>query len=405
MRSALLLSAAVALLAACGDDGGTSRACNTSDECVQGGVHGTCRPSPSASKSWCSYEDSACPAPPAERWGAAAGDGLAGTCVNMETVDAGTPDVATFDAGPDAEVPAMSSKIMVASQNEDKLYVYSADSLAPLATVPLPDRTGVGSAVIATASGYVWIASEADVTALDATSLTVLSGFPKHFDSDACNLRRGFFNSAGMYCGTATEFQMWSGLPPNLTGHVSIAGAWTPGGSDTRILVPHGSFYRTVSVLDATLAPVAGSPITASTSQSVRSVGASDALNRLVVVGGNGVDKGDVQLFDRTTLTSVKSISYPKPVSAVAFDDAHSRLIVSFNDGGIQALSALDGSVEVAEVSRSSTVINFLVVDANRGRLYALSLSNLIVLDVATLDHVAGSPVAVPAVGVGVAYY
>jgi hypothetical protein len=80
----------------CGDDSNT-RECSASSECVQGGVHGTCRPSTASDKSWCSYQDLACPMPTSERWGAAAGDGLAGTCVEGGA-----------DAGPDA-APAVLS--------------------------------------------------------------------------------------------------------------------------------------------------------------------------------------------------------------------------------------------------------------------------------------------------------
>jgi hypothetical protein len=76
----------------CGDD--HTRTCSVSGDCVQGGVSGTCLPSPVSAKSWCAYPDPECASQ--LRWGLLAGDGLAKTCV--ESADAGVPDAADSDA-------------------------------------------------------------------------------------------------------------------------------------------------------------------------------------------------------------------------------------------------------------------------------------------------------------------
>lgn len=118
MRRADLVFLFTSLAFAC--DSKHYRECSTSDDCVQAGVPGTCRPSPTSTKKWCSYPDSSCPSPPAERWGVLAGDGLAETCVVQEAVDAGIVDAPVVDAGgEDAPIDAMPDAMPDASPDAD----------------------------------------------------------------------------------------------------------------------------------------------------------------------------------------------------------------------------------------------------------------------------------------------
>lgn len=98
-HQACSLSLALALVA-CGSDD-HSRECATSADCDQAGIPGTCRPSPLSDKQWCSYPDTSCPDPPAQRWGALGGDGLARTCVDQQVTDGGV-DAAQIDGAVDA---------------------------------------------------------------------------------------------------------------------------------------------------------------------------------------------------------------------------------------------------------------------------------------------------------------
>ncbi len=100
----LALCLAVLVAAACGS-GDHFRECTSNAECDQAGIPGTCRPSPVSDKKWCSFPDTSCPAPPAERWGALAGDGLAEMCVDQETMDGGMPDARPVDGGGEPDAP------------------------------------------------------------------------------------------------------------------------------------------------------------------------------------------------------------------------------------------------------------------------------------------------------------
>jgi hypothetical protein len=88
--------ALVVSLAAC--DSEHTRECERSQDCLQGGISGTCRASPVSTSYWCSYPDPECPSPPGERWGLLAGDGLAKVCVAPGAgADAGVADAGLMD--------------------------------------------------------------------------------------------------------------------------------------------------------------------------------------------------------------------------------------------------------------------------------------------------------------------
>src|SRR6266540_6108198 len=104
--------------------GGKTIDCETNSDCIQGGIPGVCLASPSSSANWCAFQDESCP-DTHQRWGNAAGDDLARECVEADVPDGGT------DAAPrpDGMVPAISTKIILAAQSQDSLFVYAADTL------------------------------------------------------------------------------------------------------------------------------------------------------------------------------------------------------------------------------------------------------------------------------------
>jgi hypothetical protein len=83
---------------AIGCSGKSTIDCAINADCLQGGIGGTCRPSPSTEESWCSFPDPGCTGT-RERWGVASGDGLAGECVvGVVQEDGGVPDGGPADA-------------------------------------------------------------------------------------------------------------------------------------------------------------------------------------------------------------------------------------------------------------------------------------------------------------------
>jgi hypothetical protein len=92
---------AIGLVLALACNGDDSRECTNNDDCLQGGVSGTCLPSPYSVKSWCAFPDPEC-LPSGQRWGLLAGDGLASACVESTGPDASTIDARLIDAVADA---------------------------------------------------------------------------------------------------------------------------------------------------------------------------------------------------------------------------------------------------------------------------------------------------------------
>jgi hypothetical protein len=104
MTTGRLSSASLVLLLAfaAGCHGETTVTCESSADCLQGGIPGSCRPSPSSGSSFCSFSDPSCPSPISERWGVASGDGLARLCVTEDIFDAGP--VSADGGQPDAQL-------------------------------------------------------------------------------------------------------------------------------------------------------------------------------------------------------------------------------------------------------------------------------------------------------------
>lgn len=84
MRAACLLL----LIAGCSRD--YTRTCSVDEDCVQGGIPGICRPSPTSSDDWCAFQDSSCSS--GYRWGVLAGDGLDKVCLDEAAGQDAAPD-------------------------------------------------------------------------------------------------------------------------------------------------------------------------------------------------------------------------------------------------------------------------------------------------------------------------
>jgi hypothetical protein len=147
----LLLS----LMAACG--GTDAITCESSDDCLQGGIPGMCLPSPRSSAHFCAFTDQTCPAPTVARWGVKSGDGLAAMCVAGEASDGGIPHL---DAGvPDASAPASFFRRLggggsdyvgsVAQADDGSVYVVGGfDGTTDLGTGPLASAGSVDGYVV-----------------------------------------------------------------------------------------------------------------------------------------------------------------------------------------------------------------------------------------------------------------
>jgi len=415
MRVAYGIFAALAVAMLCsGCPGNDTIDCTTNADCLQGGIPGTCLPSPSSSTRWCAFSDSTCPG--GARWGVASGDGLAGMCLAEAPPDGG-PD-ADIDAGPDAALPPdgelpppLSTKIIVAARSQDNLFLFAADTLAPLSTAPLPDRVGNGNDGIGLAGNKLWVSSVQQILALDPEAVTVLAGFPKTIDSTtSCLAGSSIFRDPGLYClvkqtGTAGDkVELHAGATLAVTQHLALPDPLIVGGSNTRIVVTYGTNGTSAAVLDANLAPVAGSPLTVPGSSGGQLVAVDDDDGRVAVSGGKTVN-----VFNRATLAGAGAHTFSANVIGLVFDPAHARLVVVLVDGHVAAMSTTDGaivvaeSLEVAATSNGSTPI----LDAPRGRIYLLTAneSQLAVLDAATLHQIAGSPVSLPAQARAVTFY
>lgn len=82
MRPGHILLLASLVSAACGFD--RTRSCSADDDCLRDGVAGSCVPAESG-QSWCAFDDPDCGVG-GMRWGALAGDGLAGDCFQSAAV-------------------------------------------------------------------------------------------------------------------------------------------------------------------------------------------------------------------------------------------------------------------------------------------------------------------------------
>lgn len=418
--------AVLAFTASCSDTPSDLRPCQTNADCVQNAAPGECLPSPSSPNSWCAFPVTMSECPSGQKWGLLAGDGLANQCVNTETTDGGVLDGPVSDGGAadgavDASVPdanlstpdgspadaagpsTLTEQIVVGASSDDVLWRYDAATLAFLGSITLPDRAGAGNNALFVHGGAIWITSLSDVTAVDISTLMLRAGYPQTITD--CNIARAFIDGSELYCpldmtGTSSDrVKRFAGPPYTFSSEVMIADPAQPiVGSSSRVLVPHGAPTTNLAVLDPMLSPVAGSPIVPGAAFST-TVAISDSLNRIAIGQSSTID-----VFDRATLAPVMEITGSSSVGSIAFDETRGWMLAARNNGTVTGYDAADLAVTVPAVTVASGAISDLYYDATRDRIYALnagggSMPILIVLDAATLNHVTGSPIVLPAVG------
>lgn len=392
MRRFLFSSLLLALGAGCPASHPDVPCLQTSDCNQLGG--GSCDVNPATGTSWCSYPDPECPN--GRRWGDTdIGDGLEDTCQGV------------VDAAPaDAALPG-STAILVPSATTDALYVVDPATLAVQPTKTLPDRVGNGSLGVAVTSRYVWVKSIQQVTALQRDDLTTVAGYPYTL-TGKCFASAAVFVPSALFCpydatitgsGTSQLLSYSVGATGTLSAGVTAA-LTSPGVlalTPSRLYAVHGLNVRSVAAFDVDLQPVAGSPTAASTAGNIEQIAASDAAGYFAVSAGS-----EVEVFARDTLASVKRRTLPAKVSSMVFDPVRDRLIVATEDGFVGALHLPDLVDDGERAQRANTAITHLAFDPSRGKFYGIASSALLVLDAASLAHVAGSPVTLPTPGGGV---
>jgi hypothetical protein len=333
-------------------------------------------------------------------------------CVQLETHDGGVDavvDGALSDAPTGIDAGTLSTKLIVASATADALYVFDAETLSILATVPLPDRAGTGSQFMQlTGADILWITSDYEVLSMDPKGLSVLQG-PKTFDLSQCRVIDAYFIGTLMYClrdqaGTANDAVVaYAGLSLVYLTEFKLPAVFRIGGSASRVAVSYGA--QTVAVVDPALAPVPNSPASASNSTfPVTRLAMSDPLNRLALAGGT-----DVQIHEASTLAPLGvqhfgGNSGTEGTSGVGFDTERRRVLVTFVDGNIAALDADNASVVLGKADLGTSQAIDPTYDRTRDRVYVVVGNQLAVLDAESLTHVSGSPIALPTACIAVEY-
>lgn len=324
-------------------------------------------------------------------------------------IDAGT-DGGVIDAAVDAFADP-STRLFIASSEDDSLYVLQADDLTSMPTITLPDRVGAGSNGIEVTSNFVWVSSIQQFTALGRSDLSLVEGYPRTVTGD-CFAYSGAFTASAAYCvyaaeltGVGTSRALGYEIAPSGAMSVDFVNAVDlplPSSiavTQSRVYVVHGAASRSIGAFDLDLNAVAGSPTAASTGSVVTMIEADDTLGRVVV----GADE-EVESFDRATLASLGRRTLAANVSGLAFDTARNRLLVGMQDGYVVALRMEDLGDVSPRVQRSATAIVDMTYDRTRDRVYAVAGSTLLVLDGSTLQHVSGSPVSLPTALAGVEF-
>lgn len=405
-----------ALGASCG--GSSTIDCDKNEDCTQGGIPGMCLASPASSAQWCAFTDGSCPGT-GLRWGAAAGDDLATTCV-VEP-DGGVTD-AGVDAGPDAahepdagDPPTTTSKIFVLASSGNSLLVFDAETLAPLGTVTLPVTQPSGLDV---AEDTLWVlggsmsgdqSGQGHVTAFDPRTTLLKSGYPKTMAGADCKTLGALATAAGVYClsaGASAESDDVVHLmsPPDFIVAKSSPNTPSPhalGGSPDLVLASYGgSDDKTVGVFDGQLQPIAGSPLSSPAAHPIAFFAASKALNRIAIASLT-----EVLIYNAATLQQVgATATYSSTnIAGMAFDEDRGQLVITTTQGAVTTRAASDFAEKVAPVNRGGVGTRAPVVDATRSRIYLVDgdvpKNHLVVLDATTLDHVAGSPIELSTVG------
>jgi len=403
------LALAAALVSGCADH--SPLECAVSADCLQAGVHGTCQPSPSSSHNWCTFPDESCGT--GDRWGVLAGDGLASACVGSEGADAMPSDTGPeLDGGADGgPQPATSTRIFVVGYlSADRVSVFDAESLDPLGDIMPPFEPNAVAVVDATlwVKGTSLANDDSEIAAYDPGSALLKPGYPKAIPSSTCKLLGSMMTDDGLYCiavgasGTADDVVVRLTPPsfsiaktsPNLPQPSAI------GGTTGVVLVTlgSGSAATTIAVLKSDLVPVTGSPITGAIGGADKLI-ASTTLGRIAIANAKSAE-----LYEFPSLARIGApVSYSdsaSPIRGMAFDEERGSIVITFSDGSVTSRAVSDFSELVAKVNRGGSGSTVPIVDPTRDRIYFadrdIPTSGLIVLDATTLDHVAGSPIAIP---------
>jgi hypothetical protein len=392
----------------------SDRACSTDEDCVRDGMMGSCLASPTSSSQWCAFSVDLAECSSTLEWGPLSGDGLAGICVST-TVDGSLDAPAqSVDAAPDAEV--RDPRVLIPAAETDEVYVYATMSLTALPSIILPDRAGTGSRAIGIARDTVFVISEADITALDPGMLSVLPGYPLPLAScDAARvvpLPSGFvFSGDAIFCTSQAMGRVFrlEGDPITQVDSADITSPILAAGSARRLLVPYGTGSPpTVEVFDgASLVPMPGSPLTFSVGAGPMALAVDDVNFRIAAGAGT-----ELRLYNSESLEVVNRVTYAAGVypASLAFDVPTRSLVVGFNQGQVAAYDSVDLTELVPPTQRARPDYAFATPYIDGDRVYAIDVSwtfgsewRLLVLDLMTLDHVAGSPLVLPGKPAGLA--
>jgi hypothetical protein len=307
--------------------------------------------------------------------------------------------------------------MLVATYTGDMVLVYDANTLQPKGSFALSDPGNDDETLgMVVASGTIWIQRKHQILAYDPTTFLLRPGFPKELsDEDACTLAEGFLTSAGVFCPfvggstTADDSVRFFGAPDFAQvrmGNVPSIGSLF--GDQGHVLVAQG---KSLAILDAlSLTVVPGSPVTGMDSEhNVSWAAASTSLNRFALAKSS-----DLELFALSTLNPIGSpLTYSLPgnggsietVQQFLFDEDRHQLVVGFSQGRVGAISTDTGVERVAPIKRGQQSIHGGVVDRDRGRIVFASGGDLVILDANTLEHVEGSPLALPNPARATAFY
>lgn len=343
---------------------------------------------------WCAFADTSCPSH--QRWGEAAGDGLARSCVE-DAVDGGV-DAAVVDAGIDADLTdarpgpdaaVLSTRIFV-GDGKESIFVYDMAAMTQLGTTTVPP-TGYFNGAFSVAQGAAWMGrhagatSDEQIVAMDPATGIIRAGFPRAIPS-TCPL--ALVGAAGLYCGDGTSLRLIA-----LQDFTTVLRTF-PGTGRLKVDVnPEGpilvALAKTVHQADAQLSEV-GSPITLAIEPN--ELASSVSLNRIAVAEFRFLD-----IYNLTTHTHIGSTRDFGTDSITGITFNKTGLVVVLHSGKVTSITVDDATSDIVPpVVRGAASMKFIAFDPTRNRIMTADDANLIVLDGTTLAPIAGSPLAIP---------
>jgi hypothetical protein len=361
--------------------------------CLQGGISGTCVTLCDGSASYCAFPAPAdCPGS-GLKFGVLSGDEST-KCVETCSVTDGDAGVA--DGGPSVDAgPAAPSTVYVSFDLVDQTQLFDADDLTNLGSVPLPATQPSGYRLFLDGA-FLWATSEHNVVKYDLLSKVVASGYPRYFDAiHTCAPRYSVFGPEGWTCIDGSRLERWTGEPLAPSSSRSLTDGNFLARSDSRVFAVTGQSSDQVFVYDVnSLNPAPGSPLAG---DAIHFVQSNSEMDRTVLMSW-GDDPG-FHVFRESTLEPVGKVATTTSAApfAVGFDSRRNRIVTSIGFGFVASYSATNLSLVVPPKGVSSGIISSMVFDRERDRFYCaagVNAGELVVLDGATLDNVAGSPVS-----------